>query len=87
MPDHVKPESTPETLEETITMTLTDLRAFKDRLLVADCICEIAIESVSHGIAVQDAIAGMMDFSRDSLDFCITDLEDVLKASRKEATS
>jgi len=87
MKKRVEPELEPKPLEKTIIATLTDLKAFQDRLSVADFICEIDIESISHGIAVQDAIAGMMDFSRNSINSCITDLEDLLEASQKEVAA
>jgi hypothetical protein len=87
MPDQVKPEHTPKTLEQTINEAIETLRDFTHRLSVAAEICEIEVTSAEHGTAVQDAIKGMMSYSNDSINNCIGGLEDVLEANREAVTA
>lgn len=77
----------PPPWEETITEAIEGLKSCRDYLSVANFLCEIDIETQSHGIAVQDAIKGTMQYSNDSIDGCIVDLEAVLKASGGEVGS
>ncbi|EFK08967.1 conserved hypothetical protein [delta proteobacterium NaphS2] len=58
------------------------MRDLKDYISVAKHICEFEVESNGHGIAVRDALYGMMPFI--PVDTCILDLEAVLEARKKE---
>ena len=87
MQDHTTNGTILQTLEECVTEAIKGLKAYRERLSVADTICGIDIKNVDHALAIQDAITGMFSYSHDAIDNRIDDLENIFVAVKEGGKS